>query len=273
MTDTPVEPTPPSTPTPETTPEKSPPSSQEIELEIAGVKKSFKKEQILNVLKNYEELQTKSQEYQSSYTQMENLLENLRQNPSFLWDLAESLGHDPKELTKSKFKEYLEYEKMTPEQKKIYDLERKLNSYSKKEEEYKKKEEEAQKEQAIQQQFEKIQSEFEQFYGEHPEIKPSKEFALEMVQIQKSFLDQKGYRPSVKKAYEIYEARQAKMKENLIKSLQNADDLPPEILKLAQKKLQQEARKFKSSPSETPSSSKSKTSKRKKQLTIDDFFK
>jgi len=265
------------TPTPEVqetveNTEQVTPQSDDIELEIEGVKKSFKKDQILNVLKNYESLQTKSKEYQSSYQQMENLLENLRENPSFLWDLAESLGHDPKELTKSKFKEYLEYEKMTPEQKKIYDLERKLNSFSKKEEEMKLKEQEAQKEQAIQRQFETIQKEFEDFYRENPSVKPSKDLALELVQIQKSFLDQRGKRPSVKEAYDVYQKRQERIKLDLLKRFsESEDELPPEILKLAQKKLMKEAKKFSSPTSQK--TQKKESVKRKKFKTIDDFFK
>lgn len=256
------------TPTASETPIDAPP--QEIELEIDGAKRKFKPEQILNVIKNYESLQSKSKEFEASQTQMNNLIANLKENPNLLWDFAESLGHDPRELTKSKFKEYLDYEKMTPEQKRIYELERRLKATESEKEKYTKEKEQQEYEKKVSQYYQQIEQEFSDFYQKN-EIKPSKELAMELIKIQKEELELKGKRPSVEDAYKVYTKRRDQMRKAFLAQLSAEDDLPEEVLKAARKKLQSDARKFK--PPAQKGVEKKKPTATKKGLTIDDFFR
>ncbi|MCW9065797.1 MAG: hypothetical protein OQJ78_05820 [Ignavibacteriaceae bacterium] len=252
---------------------QAPETPQEIELEIEGVKKKFKPEQILNVIKSYEGLQSKAQEYESSQTQMNNLIANLKENPNLLWDFAESLGHDPRELTRSKFKEYLEFEKMTPEQKRIYDLERKLKGVESEKEKYAKEKESQEYEAKVEQYYKQIEKEFTDFYA-NSDVKPSKELATELIKIQKDELDLKGQRPSVEEAYKLYKKRHDSLKTRFLESL-SEDEIPESVLKAARKKLQADARKFKP-PEKRGVATKGKrggSSKTRKQLSINDFFK
>jgi len=245
---------------------------QEIELEINGVPKKFKKEQILNVVKNYEELQGKYKNYEATQAQVENLFSNLKENPHLIWDLAESLGHDPKELTKKKFQEYLEYEKMTPEQKRIYELEKQIKTFEQQKEEQEKTEKEQQFEAQVEQNLQQIQSEFEEFYKAHPNLKPSAYLAQEIVDVQRRVLDKKGKRPSVEEAYKIFKERQNQNRKYLFTS---EDDLPEEILRLARKRLAKQTRNFTPPPLKKSSQEEERgvtKKKKKKELTIDDFF-
>lgn len=246
---------------------------QEIELEIEGVKKKFKPEQLLNVLKNYESLQSKSKEYEASTTQMNNLIANLKENPELLWDFAESLGHDPRELTRSKFKEYLDYEKMTPEQKKIFELERQLKTTKSEKERYEEERKAQEYEAKVDQYYRQIENEFADFYKKHPEVKPSKEIAAELIKIQREALDLSGKRPTVMQAYETYQERQNALKKRFLESL-GEEDIPESVLKAARKKLQAEARKF-VPPHKKSVATKGKVGGSKKNvgMSIDDFFK
>lgn len=258
--------------------ESSEPSpNQPIELEIDGVKQQFQPQQILNLIQNYERLQSDAQEYQASQTQMNNLLANLQENPSLLWDFAESLGHDPRELTKSKFKEYLEYEQMTPEQKRVYELERQLKGYKEQQE----LEEEFYKKQAYEQKvdetYNQIKNEFEEFYANNPKIKPNRFFAQDIVNIQRIGLEQTGRRPSVQEAFEIYKHKETYYKKNIWNSI-SEDDIPDELLKLARKKLAKQTQNFrpphlKNQKGVTRKKSGRDTKKgRSSSLTIQDFF-
>ena len=266
-TPTPTPEAPVETPAASETPEAPP---QEIELEIDGAKKKFKPEQILNVIKNYESLQSKSKEFEASQTQMNNLIANLKENPNLLWDFAESLGHDPRELTKSKFKEYLDYEKMTPEQKRIYELERRLKATESEKEKYTKEKEQQEYEKKVSQYYQQIEQEFSDFYQKN-EIKPSKELAMELIKIQKEELELKGERPSVEDAYKVYTKRRDQMRKAFLAQL-SAEELPEEVLKAARKKLQEDARKFKP-PAQKSVEKKKEKGATKKGLTINDFFR
>lgn len=248
-------------------------SEQEIELEINGVPKKFKKEQILNVVRNYEELQGKYKNYEATQAQVENLFSNLKENPHLIWDLAESLGHDPRELTKKKFQEYLEYEKMTPEQKRIYELEKQIKTFEQQKEEQEKSEKEKQFEMRVEQNLQQIQKEFEDFYKAHPNLKPSAYLAQEIVDVQRRFLDKKGKRPSVEEAYKIFKERQNQNRKYLFTS---EDDLPEEVLRLARKRLAKQTRNFTPPPLKKSARQEEERGvtkkKKKKELTIEDFF-
>lgn len=251
-----------------------PTQPQEIELEIEGVKKKFKPEQLLNVIKNYESLQSKSKEYEASTTQMNNLIANLKENPELLWDFAESLGHDPRELTKSKFKQYLEYEKMTPEQKRIYELERKLKGVESEKEKFTKEKEAQEYEKKVESYYQTLEKEFSDFYAKNENIKPSKEFASEIIKIQREALDLQGKRPSVEEAYAIHQKRQNALRKHFLESL-GEDDIPESVLKAARKKLQNDARKFVPPQKRIATKGKvgSSSSKKSTGMSIDDFFK
>jgi len=219
-------------------------------------------------------LQSKSKEYEASQEQMNNLIANLKENPNLLWDFAESLGHDPRELTKSKFKEYLDYEKMTPEQRKIYELERRLKATESEKEKYNKEKEEQEYQAKVDQYYKQIENEFAEFYQKHPEIKPSKEIAAELIKLQREALDLKGSRPTVLESYELYKERQNALKKRFLDSL-SEEEIPDSVLNAARKKLQTEARKFKPPAGQKASASAKKkySTATKKRLTIDDFFK
>jgi len=274
MEDTPATPTPSETPEASEAPEASTseaPQKELIELEIDGAKRKFKPEQILNVIKNYESLQSKSKEFEASQMQMENLIANLKENPNLLWDFAESLGHDPRELTKTKFKEYLDYEKMTPEQKKIYELERRLKATESEKEKYTKEKEQQEYEAKVTKYYQQIEKEFSDFYQKSG-IKPSKDLAMELIKIQREELDLSGKRPSVEKAYETYSKKRDQLRKALLSQL-SEEDIPEEVLKAARKKLQSDARKFKPPEQRAASRKKETGATKKKGLTIDDFFR
>ena len=253
---------------------ETPTPQQQIELEIDGVKKSFKPEQLLNVIKNYESLQSKSKEFEASTTQMNNLIANLKENPELLWDFAESLGHDPRELTKSKFKQYLEYEKMSPEQKRIYELERKLKGVESEKEQYERLKKEQEYEKKVESYYQTLEREFADFYKKNENIKPSKEFASEIIKIQREALDLQGKRPTVEEAYGLYKKRQDNLRMRFLESL-SEDDIPESVLQAARKKLQSDARKFKPPQNKqgTVATKKKSGGSVRKQMTIDDFFK
>lgn len=246
-----------------------------IELEIDGIKKTFKPQQLLNVIKSYEDLSSKAKEFTASQQQMQNLFQSLKENPEALWDFAESLGHDPRELTKNQFKKYLAYEKMTPEQKKVFDLERKLSSYEKEKQQYEEEMQAQKQEQLIERYYQNLEKEFSDFYKES-KITPSKELAQDLIRIQREQLELTGKRPSVKEAYTQLEKKNANLRKKLLEQL-DTEDLPQELIKKIQKKIAQDARKFppnKISSKEATSNKQQSSSKtRKKPLSINDFFK
>jgi len=267
MSDTP-QPTPIETPTstPNETPTQEP---QMIELEIDGVKQTFKPQQLLNVIKQYEDLTTKASEWKSSQEQIENLFAALKENPESIWDLAESLGHDPRELTKSKFKQYLEYEQMTPEQKRVFELEQKLSSYEKEkmkvEEEQKAQEQEA----LVERYYQSIEKEFKDFYSESG-VTPSKELAVDLVKYQREQLELTGMRPSVKESYKVLQARNDVLRRQVLSQL-SEDELPEELIKKVRQKLAKDAKKFPFTKQQ--SATPTPKPKLKSKLSIDDFFK
>jgi len=274
MSDTPTPETPtPPTETPTETPEEGKPiAPTPIELEIDGVKKSFKPQQLLNMIKSYEDLSSKSQEWQASQTQVENLFASLKQNPEAVWDLVESLGHDPRELTKQKFRQYLDYEKMTPEQKKVYELERKLSTYEKEKQQLEQEKKAQSHEQLIEKYYQSLEKEFSDFYSESG-VKPNKELAQDLIRYQREQLELKGKRPSVKDSYAVLQKRNEEQRRALLSSLKE-DEVPEELVKIVRKKLAKEAKKFPySKPKTSTSTSKPSSSKRRKSLSIDDFFK
>lgn len=262
-------------PTPNQEAPTAPLKEEVVELEIDGVKKSFKPQQLLNVIKQYEDLSKKSSEWQASQTQIENLFASLKQNPESLWDLAESLGHDPRELTKSKFKQYLDYEKLTPEQKKVYELERKLSSYEKEQKKLAEEKKAQEQESLIDTYYQNLEKEFTDFYKESG-VTPNKELAQDLVRHQREQLELTGKRPSVKESYKALEKKNAALRNKLLKSLKE-DEIPEELVKVVRQKLAKEAKKFpftksKSSLSQAAKPSGSKKNL-KKPLSIDDFFK
>ncbi len=62
---------------------------------------------------------------ETTLEQINGLFEKMKENPDLLFELAERLGHDPKQLARKKTLEELEYERMDPKDREILELRKK----------------------------------------------------------------------------------------------------------------------------------------------------
>ena len=94
----------------------------------------------------------------------EGILEKLKNDP---WNTLQELGLDPRQLSEEKLLELLEEEQMTPEAKRMRELEQKTLEYEKKEKERQQKEEELRKEEEKRkndEEFQQLQRQAEEKY-------------------------------------------------------------------------------------------------------------
>lgn len=197
----------------------------------------------------------------------EKWIDNVKNNPEALFNLAEQLGLDVDDIAMRRAAERLKYEYMDEDQRRAYDNERQLQRYK----EMEQRQLEAQRQQAEQQYLakarESVESEFVDFFTEQG-VKPTPTMLARIAEL-KLGAAAAGRSLSMADAFKRVQAEHQKARLELIANLSDDDikALPKESL---QKLRQTDMRQY--NAGKRPTAQSASTPQVKKPMSTDDFF-
>lgn len=143
-------------------------NGQELEVTLDQLLKNFSLEQASRKkMEEAAEYRKKVTEYEKQVTEYNRLMDNIQSKPELLWEFAKALNLDPHKLSEELLFQRFEYEKLTPEQRRLKELEEKERLWTEKEERAKREAAQAAEQARVEQASARIDDELGQFIETH----------------------------------------------------------------------------------------------------------
>jgi len=198
------------------------------------------------------------------------VLNNSRDLKGFL-ALAETLGVDYKKYAQELVLQDLHYESLTPQERRLHDLENENSSFKSKAEKQKEAEEKKEHEISYEKAATQIDENFTDFF-QSIKVKPDYATVARMAEL--CMADLKNDRDfDLAKAYQKVQSEDAKRAPSILEKLIASGKIPPELLKQIRDYDLKELKKTRSTPVPLANPVPSKKKSVNKQQTLTDFFK
>lgn len=198
------------------------------------------------------------------------VLNNSRDLKGFL-ALAETLGVDYKAHAQELVLQQLHYESLTPQERRLHDLENENSSFKSKAEKQKEAEEKKEHEISYEKAATQIDENFTDFF-QSIKVKPDYATVARMAEL--CMADLKNDRDfDLSKAYQKVQSEDAKRAPSILEKLIASGKIPPELLKQIRDYDLKELKKTRSTPVSLANPVPSKKKSVNKQQTLNDFFK